>query len=160
MKSLTNLSILLLGTLIIATACEDGCGGRQPSPLHTGSTFAFAIYDEEGENIFPERYDPFAFEIIDDNGDTLDIDSFRHGQDGFYSFVVAPAYGESFMFGQQKRRTFYLQFDSIDTDTLELFFVPRDACEDYMDDFEAYYNNELIFKGEGKDTYSAQIIKR
>ena len=157
-----QLLVLLCLTLLFASACEDGCGGRQPDSLYTGSLFAFAIYDEAtGENVFPNRFDPLEFEIVDNRGDTVEyIDTRRDGVNGLYSFFVRPAYQESFTFDQRFRRIYYLHFDDIDTDTLEIFFVPRDGCQEYMDDFEAYYNEELVFEGSGKSSYETNITKK
>ena len=148
--------ILLITALGLAASCD--C---EPFYLVDGSRFAFRLIDEStSESLFPNYADPFIFQIIDDNGDTVDIDSRRDGGASQYAFGVDPTGGESFRYDQQLRRTYYLVFDSLDTDTLELFFVPRqDDCEEHMDDFEAYYNDELVFAGKGENGYSTQIIK-
>ena len=146
---------LLLTALGFLSSCD--C---EPFYLVDGSTFAFRLIDEPtGENLFTSRFDPFELDIIDDNGDTVDIDSYRLPLNGDYGFIVDPTGGKSFRYDQQMRRTYYLQLDSLDTDTLELFFVPRsDDCEEHMDDFEAYYNDKLFFEGSGKTSYQGPDV--
>ena len=148
---------LLITALGLAASCD--C---EPFYLVDGSTFAFRLIDEStGEDVFLNRFNPFEFEIIDDDGDTLDIDEQRYGQGERNSFFLDPTGGESFRYDQQMRRTYYLIFDSLDTDTLELYFVPRsDDCEEHMDDFEAYYNDKLVTEGSGKVSYDAQAITK
>ena len=136
------------------------CGCGEPFYLVDGSTFAFRLIDEPtGENLFTNRFDSFEFEIIDDNGDTVNIDSRRYGQDGDYGFIVDPTGGRRFAYDRQARRTYYLVFDSLDTDTLDLLFVPRqDDCGEHMDNFEAYYNDSLVLTGSDDVNYQARAI--
>ena len=156
MKRLTD---LLLITMI--SSFMTNCGCSDPSYLIDGSTFAFRLIDEStGEVVFPDRFNPFTFQIIDDAGDTVDIDTRRDGGASNYGFIVDPTGDQSFRYDERFRRRFYLYFDSTDIDTLVLFFVPRrDDCTEYMDDFEAYYNDELVASGSGKGYYAADIVK-
>ena len=148
------LSILLLGFLA-------SCGCGEPFYLVDGSTFAFRLIDEPtGENLFTNRFDSFAFQIIDDEEDTVDIDSYRPEFNGDYSFVLDPTGGRRFAYDRRARRTYYLVFDSLDTDTLDLFFVPRqDDCGEHMDNFEAYYNDSLVLTGSDDVSYQTDILK-
>ena len=150
------LSILFLVFFAGCTECEE------PYYLVDGSTFAFGIIDEPtNENLFPNHADPFIFQIIDDNGDTVDIDNRRDGGASNYGFILDPTGEQSFRYGQRLRRTYYLQFDSLDTDTLSLIFIPRqDDCDEHIDNFEVYYNDELVFTGSGKCCYETDFIKK
>lgn len=153
MKQQIHLLFLLLGFL---ASCD--C---HPVNLVDGSTFSFRPLDKNtGENLFPNHFDPFVFQIIDDKGDTVDIDAERRGLDGDYYFFLNPTGGQNIVYNQRMSRTYFLQLDSTDTDTLELFFVPRkDDCDEYMDGFEAYYNDELVFTGAGESSYETNIYK-
>ena len=144
----TSLSILL-------ASCE--C---EPLYLVDGSTFGFRLIDEPtGKNLFTNRFDPFELEIIDENGDTVDIDAERYGQGEDYYFLLDPTGDQILGYDRQALQTYYLVFDSTDTDTLELFFVPRrDDCEEYMDNFQAYYNDSLVFAESGESYYQALSI--
>ena len=154
MKQLTDFLLLIL-LLYFFTSCGE-C--EEPYYLVDGSEFAFRLIDEPtGENLFTSRFDPFNFEITDDDGDTVDIDNRRNDNDP--TFIVDPTGEQSFRYDQRLRRTYYLQFDSLDTDTLSLIFTPRqDDCDEHMDDFEAYYNDELVATGSGKCCYQARAI--
>ncbi len=161
MKRLTNLLLLIL--LTVALGFLASCSCQEPNYLVDGSTFAFRLVDETtGETIFPDRFNPWAFEIIDDEGDTVDIDSRRNGGASDYGFIVDPTGNQSFRYDVQDRRRYFLHFDSTDVDTLTLFYVPRaddDCGQEYMDDFEAYYNDELVFTASGKRSYGTDILK-
>lgn len=142
-----------LSGFLTSCICSD------PSYLVDGSTFAFRIVDETtGEVVFPNRFNPWAFEIISDEGDTVDIDSRRNNTNP--DFIINPTGGQRFRYDERERRRYFLHFDSTDIDTLALFYVPReDDCDEYLDDFEAYYNDELVFTGSGKRNYGANIPK-
>jgi len=160
MKQLTD---SLLITLILSVFVSCGC--PEPDFLVDGSTFAFRLVDEStGDDIFLDRFNPFAFEIIDDESDTVDIDDQRYGQNGRNAFFLDPTGGQSFRYDVQDRRRYFLYFDSTDVDTLTLFFVPRaddsDCGQEYMDDFEAYYNDELVLTGSGESWYDAEAISK
>ena len=102
------------------------CGCPEPDYLVDGSIFAFRLLDEAtGENVFTDRFSPWEFEVIDDEGDTVDIDSKRFGQDGDFSFFIDPTGGQSFRYDKQDRRRYFLHFDSTDVDTFTLFYIPR-----------------------------------
>ena len=153
MKSFADL-LLVVFTLSFFASCQ--C---EPNYLVDGSTFSFRLIDETtGENVFPDGFDPFDLEIIDDEGDTANIDTRRN--DINPDFILDPTGDQRFRYDERFRRRFYLHLDSVDVDTLVLFFVPRrDDCTEYMDDFEAYYNDELVASGSGKEYYGADIIK-
>ena len=151
-------SVLLLFLLGFLASC--GCG--EPSYLVDGSTFAFRLIDAStGDDVFTNRFNPFELEIINDADDTVDIDNQRYGQDGRTSFFLDPTGGRRFAYDRRARRTYYLVFDSLDTDTLDLFFVPRqDDCGEHMDNFEAYYNDSLVATGSGEIYYDAEAISK
>ena len=159
MKESTNF-LLSLCILLLTFLASCGCG--EPFYLVDGSTFAFRLIDEPtGETLFPNHADPYAFQIIDDASDTVDIDSRRDGGASDYGFIIDPTGGRRFAYDRRARRTYYLVFDSLETDTLDLFFVPRqDDCGEHMDNFEAYYNDSLVFTGSDDVSYQTDILKK
>ncbi len=158
MKQPTKLILIILATSFIVS-----CGCGDPASLINGaSTFAFRIVDEStGEVIFPNRFDPWAFEIINDEGNTVDIDAESDGRPSNYGFTVSPTLDQSFRFNERTLRRYFLHFDSTDIDTLSLFYIPRaDDCTEYLDDFEAYYNYRLVATGSGESYYQALAVPK
>jgi len=156
MKPLYYFIILLC--FLNFSACTD-C---DPASLIEGSGFNFRILDTStGEDVFPDRYSVVEFQVLTTFKDTLDIDPWRYPQNGIYQFFIDPtAGGQGYQYNEETRRRFFLQFDSLDTDTLLLSYIPRNHdCTDYMDDFKAYYNGELVFEGSGENSYSTIFYK-
>ncbi len=156
----TSFVLLSVLSLLWFTSCTE-C---DPQTLEEdGSSFGIFILDETtGENIFFDRYDAFSFQILDEFGDTTDLDNRRYSAaTGNFGFTIDPTEGRSLNYDQRNQSTFHLHFDSTEVDTLLLFYVPqKHRCNGYLDNFEAYYNEELIAAGSGRFTYSAELIKQ
>jgi len=149
------LFLLSLPLLISCTDCD-------PLPLPDSASFGFRILDgSTGENVFPSRYSITDFQILTTFMDTVDIEGWRFAQDGNYSFVINPVEGKPFRYNEETQNRFFLVLDHQDTDTLLFSFIPRqDDCTDYMDDFKAYYNGELVAQGTGESTYNTNFNKQ
>ncbi len=140
----------------------SSCTGCDPTSLSDGSNFGFRILNEStDENIFTRRYSIEEFQILDEQKDTINIDSYRYTNDGDFTLGVNPTTGQPYILNQENQRLFFLQFDSLDTDTLTLSFIPRNGdCGEYMDDFKAYYNEKLVFEGSKRSSYGATFSKK
>ncbi len=142
-----DILFLLFINLIWLASCTE-C---DPGYLVDGSGLSLEVVDATTDEDYFSQNPVQSFQVWNEFREEIEVPEryfFYHSVVEKYVIRLDPTRNQRIDYNIENKRRFFLVFDSLDVDTLNLSFIPReDRCNEYMDEFKVYYNGELMFEG-------------